>query len=53
MYFDRYDQGSKGYLIESELKSFVIEILRESSQRELDYVFWNLFRVDNDVNKKV
>lgn len=33
VYFDKYDKGSKGYIVESELKQFVIEVLRESSQR--------------------
>jgi hypothetical protein len=27
--------------------------LNESSQRELDYIFWNLFRVDGNYNKEV
>jgi Ca2+-binding EF-hand superfamily protein len=52
-YFDNYDQGHKGYLQESELKSFAVEVLNESSQRELDYIFWNLFRVDGNYNKEV
>ena len=46
VYFDRYDSGSKGYLSESDLKAFVMEVLLEKTQRELDYIFWNLFRVD-------
>lgn len=52
-YFDKYDIGSKGYLNETELKAFVIEVLQETSQKELDYVFWNIFRVDPDGNKQV
>lgn len=41
-----YDKGSKQYLTSEELKAFVIEVLNENSERELDYVMWNLFRVD-------
>lgn len=52
-YFDKYDIGSKGYLNETELKAFVVEVLQETSQKELDYVFWNIFRVDPDGNKQV
>lgn len=53
VYFDKYDAGKKGFLIETELKAFVVEILQETTQRELDYVFWNLFRVDSNSNKEV
>ena len=52
-YFDKYDKGSKGYLNEAEIKAFVIEVLQETSQKELDYVFWNIFRVDPDGNKQI
>ena len=52
-YFDRYDSGKKGHLKENELREFVIEILQETSERELNYVFWNLFRVDKDSNKEL
>lgn len=51
VYFDKYDQGKKGFLNEGELRSFVIEVLNETTERELNYVFWNLFRVDSDANK--
>jgi len=30
-----------------------MEVLQETSERELNYVFWNLFRVDKDSNKEV
>lgn len=53
VYFDRYDNGKKGHLKESELKGFVIEVLQETTERELNYVFWNLSRVDTDSNKEV
>ncbi len=53
VYFDKYDQGKKGFLNEGELRSFVIEVLNETTERELNYVFWNLFRVDSDANKEV
>jgi len=53
VYFDKYDTGAKGFLLEAELKAFVIEVLQETTQRELDYVFWNLFRVDSNSNKEV
>jgi len=53
VYFDKYDQGAKGFLVETELKAFVVEVLQETTQRELDYVFWNLFRVDSNSNKEV
>ncbi len=52
-YFDKYDVGSKGHLNEAEIKAFVIEVLQETSQKELDYVFWNIFRVDPDGNKQI
>lgn len=52
-YFDKYDIGSKGYLNESEIKAFVIEVLQETSQKELDYIFWNIFRVDPDGNRQI
>jgi hypothetical protein len=29
-----------------------MEVLHETSQRELDYVFWNLFRVDPNKDRK-
>jgi Ca2+-binding EF-hand superfamily protein len=53
VYFDKYDQGKKGFLNEAELKAFVIEVLNETTERELNYVFWNLFRVDSNANKEV
>jgi hypothetical protein len=40
-------------LNEAEVKAFVMEVLHETSQRELDYVFWNIFRVDPDGNRQV
>lgn len=52
-YFVRYDTGKKGHLKESELRGFVIEVLQETTERELNYVFWNLSRVDTDSNKEV
>ena len=52
-YFEKYDIGSKGYLNEAEIKAFVIEVLQETSQKELDYVFWNIFRVDPDGNRQI
>ncbi len=52
-YFEKYDIGSKGYLNETEIKAFVIEVLQETSQKELDYVFWNIFRVDPDGNRQI
>jgi Ca2+-binding EF-hand superfamily protein len=52
-YFDKYDNGKKGYLAEGELRAFVMEVLQETTERELNYVFWNLFRVDSDSNKEV
>jgi hypothetical protein len=52
-YFDQYDIGNKGHLIESEIKAFVVEVLHETSQKELDYVFWNIFRVDPNGDRKI
>jgi hypothetical protein len=40
-------------LAEGELKAFVMEVLQETTERELNYIFWNLFRVDIDTNKEV
>nr|BAJ98216.1 predicted protein [Hordeum vulgare subsp. vulgare] len=53
VYFDKYDVGLKGHLAENELKNFLVEVLQETTERELNYVFWNLFRVDSDSNKEV
>lgn len=53
VYFDKYDEGSKGFLNEENLRKFVIEVLKETTERELNYVFWNLFRVDSNANKEV
>ena len=50
-YFDKYDIGSKEFLNEKEVKAFVVEVLQETSQKELDYVFWNMFRIDPDGNR--
>lgn len=52
-YFDKYDIGLKTFLNEQEVKAFVMEVLNETSQRELDYVFWNIFRIDPDGNREV
>lgn len=52
-YFDKYDQGAKGFLTNQELKAFVVEILNETTERELDYIFWNLFRVDMNYDKTI
>jgi hypothetical protein len=40
-------------LTEPEIKAFVTEVLHETSQRELDYIFWNIFRVDPDGNRHI
>jgi Ca2+-binding EF-hand superfamily protein len=53
VYFDKYDTGKKSFLNQEELKAFVVEVLNESSERELNYIFWNLFRVDSNSNKEV
>jgi hypothetical protein len=39
-------------LIEEDMKRFVVEVLHETSQKELDYIFWNFFRVDPNTDKK-
>jgi hypothetical protein len=52
-HFDNYDTGSKKYLNADDLKRFLKDQLNETSQRELDYVFWNLFRVDPDSNLQI
>jgi Ca2+-binding EF-hand superfamily protein len=51
-YFDKYDTGAKGYLTEDNMKKFVVEVLQENTQRELDYIFWNFFRVDPNTDRK-
>lgn len=51
--FDLYDGGSKGYLSEEEFKSFAVEVLNEKSDNELKYIFWNLFRLDEDSDMKI
>jgi Ca2+-binding EF-hand superfamily protein len=33
VYFDRYDKSSKGYLVDAELRSFVIEVLGEKTEK--------------------
>jgi Ca2+-binding EF-hand superfamily protein len=52
-YFDRFDEGNKGYLTESDLKNFIIQVLNETTQRELDYIFWNMFRIDPNGDKAI
>jgi len=52
-YFDLYGGATKGFLVDAELKKFVIEVLHEESESELNYIFWNLFRVDEDSDRKV
>lgn len=32
-YFDRYDKGAKGHLVECEIKAFVVEVLQETTER--------------------
>lgn len=39
-------------MTEDDLRKFVIEVLHENTQRELDYIFWNLFRVDPNTDRK-
>ena len=51
-YFDEYDVGRKNYLTDEELKKFITNVLNETSQNELDYVFWNMSRVDINANNK-
>lgn len=52
-YFDRYDADKSGWLTEEEFKAFVKDILCETSQADIDYIFWNIFRIDNNSNKQI
>ena len=52
-YFDQYDKQSKGFLTEKEFKTFIVEVLQEISEKELNYILWNLFRVDTNFNTEI
>jgi Ca2+-binding EF-hand superfamily protein len=41
------------YLQESELEQLVREVLHETTQNELEYIFWNMFRYDPNNDKNI
>lgn len=41
------------YLQESELELLVKEVLHETTQNELEYIFWNMFRYDPNNDKNI
>ena len=51
--FNSYLRGGARTLGRSDIKLLIGDILKEQSQQELDYVFWNYFRVDKDGNEAV
>lgn len=52
-YFIKNDNGHKGVLNQEELVTFIKNVLNETSQREIDFVFWNLFRTNSSSNPEV
>jgi len=50
MLFDKYGGDPKGFLNEEEFKTFAVEVLNEKSDTELKYIFWNLFRLDKNMD---
>ena len=41
------------YLHEEELELLVREVLHETTQKELEYIFWNMFRYDPNNDKNI
>lgn len=41
------------YLQESELEQLVRQVLHETTQAELEYIFWNMFRYDPNGDKNI
>jgi hypothetical protein len=41
------------YLQENELELLVKEVLHETAQSELEYIFWNMFRYDPNNDKNI
>lgn len=41
------------YLQENELELLVREVLHETTQKELEYIFWNMFRYDPNNDKNI
>lgn len=44
--FDKYDIDRNEELDDAEFEALLRGLLKENSQQELDYIFWNMFRVD-------
>lgn len=44
--FDKYDHNNDEALDDKELEGLLRGVLKENSQQELDYIFWNMFRID-------
>ena len=51
--FNHYLKGGAKTLGRNEVKLLIADVLREQSQSEIDYVFWNYFRLDKDGNDSV
>lgn len=51
--FNSYLKGGARTLVREDIKLLIRDILREHTQQELDYVFWNFFRLDRDENEQV
>jgi Ca2+-binding EF-hand superfamily protein len=49
--YKHYVKGE--FLTEQELELLVVQVLNESNKRDLEYVFWNMFRVDPNSDKKI
>ncbi len=49
--YKHYVKGQ--FLTEQELELLIVEVLKESNKRDLEYVFWNLFRVDPNSDRKI
>lgn len=44
--FDKYDANNDEELDDKELQNLLRGVLKMNTQHELDYIFWNMFRID-------
>lgn len=51
--FNHYLKGGSKTLARAEVKLLINDVLKEQTQSEQDYVFWNYFRLDKDGNEAV
>jgi len=51
--YNSYLAPGKDQLLPEQIKKLIIEVLREVSLQEHEYVFWNFFRLDKDGDGQV